>query len=358
MSLVCFGSFKGSPGTTLTALATAAAWPTGPNRRKLLLEADADGGVLGTRYQLPTKPGLISLAAAARRGLAPERIWDHAQILPGGLPVVLGPDGPQQASDVLRGSGRDLGRWLAGLGDVDVIADLGRLSVGSAALELALTADCVLAVVRPVAEQLVPASQRMVALAKQGLQVGWILIGDRPYSAHDVQIAFGLPVIHVVEYDPRGAGQFEAGTSPEKLRRSLLVRSVAGLADHLASTIANRQPPQPTTAVSPPPPAAPGGVAAPPSPATPAAPGGVTPPPPAGGVAAPPPAPVPAAASVQGPSAPAVRVEVSPIASAQPGQEAPDLSPALLAARQRQALQEAAQANRAAGQHDSTGGGR
>jgi hypothetical protein len=235
VTLVCFASFKGSPGTTLTALATAAAWPSPPDRRKLLLEADADGGTLAIRYRLPTKPGLLSLAAAARHGLAPEQVWDHAQLLPGGLPVVLGPEGPEQATEVLRSNGRDLGQWLRSLQGVDVIADVGRLSLGSAAFELARSADAVLGVARPEATQLQPAAQRMLALGPYGPRVGWVLIGEKPYSAQAVTDAFGLPVVHVVADDRRGARLLESGSNPAKLRRSTLVRSVTGLAESLAA---------------------------------------------------------------------------------------------------------------------------
>lgn len=52
MALVCFVSQKGSPGTTTTALAVAAAWLTPDGRRKLFVEADPFGGVLALRYQL------------------------------------------------------------------------------------------------------------------------------------------------------------------------------------------------------------------------------------------------------------------------------------------------------------------
>ena len=234
MSLVCFASFKGSPGTTLTSLATAAAWPASNDRRKLLLEADADGGTLALRYRLPTKPGLLSLAAAIRHGLGPDQLWDHAQMLPGGLAVVLGPEGPEQATEVLRSNGRELGQWLRSLRGVDVIADVGRLSLGSAAFELARSADAVLGVARPEAAQLQPASQRMIALGPYGPRVGWVLIGEKPYSAEAVTDAYGLPVVHVVAEDRRGAALMESGTNPKKLRRSTLVRSVTGLAESLA----------------------------------------------------------------------------------------------------------------------------
>ncbi|MGI9614598.1 MAG: hypothetical protein ACR2QO_16930 [Acidimicrobiales bacterium] len=233
MSLVCFASFKGSPGTTITALAAAATWPTSGNRRKLLLEADADGGTLALRYRLPTKPGLLSLAAATRHGLTPEQLWDHAQSLPGGLPVVLGPEGPEQATEVLRSNGRELGQWLRSLPGVDVIADVGRLSLGSAAFELARSADAVLAVARPEAVQLQPAAQRLTALGPYGPRVGWVLIGDKPYSVDAVTEAYGLPVVHVVAEDRRGASLMESGSNPKKLRRSTLVRSVTGLSEAL-----------------------------------------------------------------------------------------------------------------------------
>ena len=235
MSLVCFTSFKGSPGTTITALATAATWPTAEGRRKLLLEADPDGGSLALRYQLPTKPGLLSLAAATRHGLSPEQLWDHAQTLPGGLPVVLGPEGPEQATEVLRSNGRALGDWLKSLHGIDVIADLGRLSLGSAAFELARSADAVLAVARPEATQLQPAAQRLVTLGPYGPRVGWVLVGEKPYSAQAVTDAYGLPVVHVVAEDRRGARLMESGANPKKLRRSTLVRSVVGLSEALAA---------------------------------------------------------------------------------------------------------------------------
>ncbi len=253
MSLVCFASFKGSPGTTLTALATAATWPTGEYRRKLLLEADPDGGVLALRYRLPAKPGLLSLAAATRHGLNPEQLWDHAQTLPGGLPVVLGPEGPEQATEVLRSNGRALGEWLTSLHGVDVIADLGRLSLGSAAFELARSADAVLAVARPEASQLQPAAQRLVALGPYGPRVGWVLVGEKPYSAQAVTDAYGLPVVHVVAEDRRGASLMETGANPKKLRRSTLVRSVTGLAEALATWLHPAANPSPDRSAATPP---------------------------------------------------------------------------------------------------------
>jgi MinD-like ATPase involved in chromosome partitioning or flagellar assembly len=237
VTLICFASFKGSPGVTSTALATAAAWPQAVGRHKLFLEADADGGAVALRFQLPTVPGLISLAAAARSGLYRDQLWDHVQVLPGGLPAVLAPDGPEEATVVIRGIGRELGQWLGGLTDVDVIADLGRLSIGSPSWELVRSAQAVLIVARPEVPLLQPSAERMAALAGSGLPVGWVLIGDRPYSAQQVAGAYGFPVIEVLPADQKVARSLEGGTHPARLRRSTLVRSVAALAERLSASV-------------------------------------------------------------------------------------------------------------------------
>ncbi len=66
--LVALCSDKGSPGTTTTALALAAGWPT----PAVVIEADPYGGDLGLRLRtetgcvLPETPTVLTLATAAR----------------------------------------------------------------------------------------------------------------------------------------------------------------------------------------------------------------------------------------------------------------------------------------------------
>ena len=56
------------------------------------MEADADGNDLATTYDLGQSPGLVSLAAAARRGSASAGAVDeHARRLTDGLAVIPGP---------------------------------------------------------------------------------------------------------------------------------------------------------------------------------------------------------------------------------------------------------------------------
>lgn len=238
MALICFASQKGSPGVTLTALTVAAAWPSTPGRRKLLLEADADGGSLAIRYQLGRQPGLLSLAAASRHGLGREDLLSHAQELPGGLAAVVAPERADRAAAVLSTSGGALGAWLAALPDVDVIVDCGRLHGASPALTLAGHADAVFFVSRPVAEQIQPAVERLKSLGGNVETIGWVLIGERPYSAAEVSAATGIPVAAVLADDPRTAHALTNGECSQRVRRSSLVRTASAFAARLAAAAA------------------------------------------------------------------------------------------------------------------------
>src|ERR1700716_52006 len=85
MALIAIAADKGSPGVPTACVALAAVWP----RRVLLAETDPAGGDLVYRSAaahggvLDPNTGLLSLAATARRGLAAEQLWDHAQPLSG-----------------------------------------------------------------------------------------------------------------------------------------------------------------------------------------------------------------------------------------------------------------------------------
>ena len=243
MSLIVFGSQKGSPGASLTALAVAAAWPTVPGRRTLFVEADPDGGVVAVRYRLGREPGLLSLAAAGRHGVNRGDLWSHTQEIPGGLPVVAAPDRPDQATAALTTAGATLGPWLQSLPDVDVIADVGRFSPSSPAQTFAASADLIFMVARPTAEQIQPAAERLKALQLRTRSVGWCLIGDKPHSPEEIEKVHDIPVLGVIAHDPRGAAALESGGHPRRVRRSALVRSAATLAASIATWL-HPEPPE------------------------------------------------------------------------------------------------------------------
>lgn len=232
MAVVALMSHRGAPGVTTAALAIAAAWPTTPGRRKVLIEADPAGGVIAVRYGIGVEPGLVSLAAAMRSEPDPDTLSGHTQTLPGGLDVIVAPDNPVAVDAALAHAGRRLIRWLTERDDVDVIIDLGRASTDSAAPILA-DATALLVVARPDAEQLVPAAHRLAALARP--DVGWLLIGDRPYTAADVVDAYGYPVLGVIADDRRGVAAMENGAGGSALKRSLLARSAGQVASSIAA---------------------------------------------------------------------------------------------------------------------------
>ncbi len=238
MTLLCFASQKGSPGTTAVALAVAAALEVSPGRRKLLMEADTTGGTLAIRYRLPVEPGLVTLAAGVRAGIEPEGLWRHAQELPGGLPVVVCPDGPEQVHAALAASGAQLGRFLNDLRGVDVICDVGRLAPDSPALDFAAQASAVLMVARPTAEQLQPAARRMAMLRPRVGNLGWVLIGQKPHGPAEVETTFDFPVVGVIADDRRSVTSIEAGAMTKRIRRHPFVRSSATLAATLADWLA------------------------------------------------------------------------------------------------------------------------
>ena len=68
-----------------------------------------------------------------------------------------------------------------------------------------------------------------------GVDVGLLLVGDKPYGAGEVSATLGVPVAGVVAWDPQAAAVL-TGTygAVRDLRRSPLVRSVGALAERLA----------------------------------------------------------------------------------------------------------------------------
>jgi len=172
MSLICFASGKGAPGVTLTALGFAAARATA-GRKVVLLEADRSGGTLAVRYQLPRQPGLITLAAAGRHGLSRDELWNHAQELPGGLAAIVAPEREDRTSAILRSDGQRLGRWLADISDIDVVADCGRIDSDAVSSGIPSQADTLYLLARPTAEDIQPSAALAAAALDQGISVSW-----------------------------------------------------------------------------------------------------------------------------------------------------------------------------------------
>ena len=124
--IVVLGSVHGSPGVTSWSLLLAAAWPVESGTERVVLEADAAGGVLGARYGWGVEPGLASLAAALRRNENNVDVGEHGREVVPGLFVVPAPETAERTSAVLRACSDELAERLANDGRVWFV-DVGRL---------------------------------------------------------------------------------------------------------------------------------------------------------------------------------------------------------------------------------------
>ncbi len=228
MTMIVFGSGR-SPGLTTTVHALAWCWPR--SRRSLIAELDPDGAALAARLAMPSDPGLVSFAAAGRRGFSATDVLGHCQRLCDGTPALLGPTSPDRAASALATLGRRLGAALDELPGFDVLADCGRLDSRSPVLELVAAAPYVLLVVEPSVEGVAHMASRLPALPLPAGRVSLICAGDHPYQAGEVSQALQLPVFGVVPRDPRGALRLAEGRPNV---RSPLLRAAAAIAARLA----------------------------------------------------------------------------------------------------------------------------
>jgi hypothetical protein len=249
MALVAVAADKGAPGVTTASLALAAVWP----RPVLLAECDAAGGDLFYRLpaadggRLDPQRGLLSLAVAARRGIQPHQVWRHTQKLHGGLDILTGLVNSEQAGG-LQSLWGDVGKLLADVPEVDVIADCGRLGADGPFYDLLAHASAVVLIARITLEDVVRLRDRVIALS-QGLanrrissvSVGVVIVANRKnFKRHIAEAGQALAlngaparILGGLADEPKTA-QMLSGRWSTKLDRSLLIRTARELAGHIA----------------------------------------------------------------------------------------------------------------------------
>lgn len=206
MTLIAIASFSGSPGATTAALSIAACWPDGAD--PLLAEADPSGGDLQAWFGLPDTPGMVTLAAAARRGSSPDLLARHAARLPGGLQALPGPVGASQAhaaATQLATVGYEPVTAAAAAGQV-IVADCGRLAPGTPVAPLLDAADLLLVVTASDAAALAHVHARLGTLAEAPGQTELLVSGrPGPYPAAEISDTLGVNVAGRLPWDPAGA---------------------------------------------------------------------------------------------------------------------------------------------------------
>jgi hypothetical protein len=199
VTLVVVASVAGSPGATRLALGLAAAWPD-HDRRRVVVEADPDGGRLGAELGVGVEPGLMALALASRttgltgddlveRGAAPVADWF----------VIPAPGSSEQTYSALVHAGAALAAVMApSTGGPLWVIDAGRLSARSPALPFAKAADHVVVATAGSfpALQLVP--HRVDALRTAGCAVSVAVVEPTSWDVDEIADFVGADVVAVL----------------------------------------------------------------------------------------------------------------------------------------------------------------
>jgi hypothetical protein len=251
VALIAVAADKGSPGVTTSAVALAAVWP----RPVLLAECDPAGGDLvfrlpaADRGRLDTRRGLLSLAVAARRGMAPGQVWEHVQKVHGGLDVLAGVTSAEQAAG-LQALWGTVGTVLAGLPEADVIADCGRIGVDGPFYDLLAQASATLLITGASLGEVIRLRERATAVAaglqrrgRPGMRIQAVIIANPRHlnaALSEVTHALGkgspATVAGGIAHDPKSAESL-AGEWGGKLDKSMLIRTARQIAADLAGQL-------------------------------------------------------------------------------------------------------------------------
>ena len=265
--IVAVAADKGAPGVTTAALALGMVWPTD----RVLVEADPSGADLP--FQLHTRDGgrlaprrsVTELANGARLGSA-EPVPTYAQDTSVGVPVVPGALGPETFRGMANLWPRIAAICAAWSGTV--IADLGRLQPGHAALPMAKLAVGVVVVGRPSPGGLYRLRARVGELAaslgdparpRSPLAVVMVCPPrDHDRVRADVTLLLNaaripVPVAGCLTWDPPGAAALHTGELTYRAGRRGLIPSARRVAEALFGlwpelAPAPEQPPTPTRA--------------------------------------------------------------------------------------------------------------
>jgi MinD-like ATPase involved in chromosome partitioning or flagellar assembly len=205
MTTFAICSAKGAPGVTTLAMSFGAVWPS--ERAVVVAECDPSGGDLAARFSLTTRRGTTTLVLSERhRSDNDLRVGDHAQSLPGGLPVLAGPIGMDAALAVDRELESCALSVLAA--PEDIVLDCGRL-VSSASGQGQMLSRADLAVVLTNVDVASLAATRAVVerlrLMRRDRPTVLVVVDSLGSRADEAASVLGVPLLGIIPNDGRGA---------------------------------------------------------------------------------------------------------------------------------------------------------
>ena len=210
-----------------------AVWPR--PRRVVVAECDPGGNALAARFELSPLVGMTSLVLDRRRDVD-DGIDAHVQRVPGGLEVLIGPASPDAARSLDHEMG-DLGASVFPT-DIDVIADCGRILLGSRGQAgIVKGADDVVVTVGGDAASVAHAQwmRDHIQSLTGDARVAFVLVGPCPFPIDEVRLALQADRIEQVPFDVRAAALARGLPGRLKhLERGALTRAARALADSVA----------------------------------------------------------------------------------------------------------------------------
>jgi len=231
MTVVAITASRTSPGATALATGLAIAW-SHRVERSLLIEADPAGGVLALRFDLGAAPSLTSFGSDVRNAYSQELVWANTQDLRG-VHCMPAPVDPRLARSWIERLTPTLVAEVPRLGAPTVI-DLGWVDEDGVSAPLAAAADTTLVVTSPEIAEVQSLLFQVRRLEAQGANVALVTVGNTPNDPQEIAAIAGVPLAAVLPDDARVAAALAGGKfTPKKFRRSLLWRTMCGLADAL-----------------------------------------------------------------------------------------------------------------------------
>lgn len=234
MTVIAVTSSRTSPGATSLAAGLALALSADYDRT-LLIEADPAGGVLSLRFDLDVTPSLTTFGSDTRNGYSHELAWRNTQDLRG-VRCIPGPVDPRLARSWVERVTPALTENLKTLG-APAIIDLGWIAESGPSLALAAAADVTLVVTRPEIAEVQALLFQVRQLQAAGATVGLVTVGTTPNDPQEVAAVAGIPLVAVLPDDAGVAAALCGGKfAPNKFRRSLLWRTIGGIAASLVDS--------------------------------------------------------------------------------------------------------------------------